>query len=844
MLLETVPLLEVLNATECHVCGTNEAGFETIGSLPNLRVLDLDAAMGFTSSEDKTFVNLLTLYMAFRLSHLKFLFYPIIPNIRYRNLRSKVQLWRYGLMMVGWETGGFDGSRSAFLREQISQPPPGLKMLATGASIAQNLAPEILNIIIENIKSSSPVSDSLPPSWNIDNESSLSTKLINYSCFRVGFTRRSLYDLEACARVCKAWSGAAIEALYKRVDKTVLKSLSVASTSDPNASQPQFQLELTALGQYVRHLHVWTSSNNESDSTIAKSPCHQWILKVFAPNFSTFHFHAKNYDEYKPCQCTDPYHRHEIGLEETYVSNPEGHSAMRRSIFNRVVHAFLKDLFDKDTKDVALNDITIEGPEGSWFVEGTQSKGVVEGNFKVEESRVCVKPMEKIVLNGGDARVWGVGGQTERRDIGNQTDGRPTVEALGRVTGPGVKNVTLRRLSQPLSLDGIKKFLVEIEGSRKIGSEGNMSLGQHSGVGSFVRDAWLSHLDIDILTPSADSGRVVHELFHYAPFINSLVLDRWALTDIHALEDGSQSVLAKIHAVKPKHLRSLVLPSWTFKFHSQSNQQWQQRQPPRLQRRPALVLTDQETCSQQYLQALENALNQRESNYSDSDSDKGSSWSLGGMLSSLSRRVETLAQPGSRDPKSVKLFVGITSGCFSFLRVLGMQNKIIARQEFTMLLDTIPLLEVLDAAYSRIKGADDAGYDIVESLRKLRILDLDSTMGFCDDDEESCSQLALFIAFRLPNIRALVLPEETEPPVSNFAVNGSAGKCFDENGFVRLRGWIRQHCPNAHELLTGGGENAGLVGISRKDLLSLLDEGLKFMQEAHEEDRAVVWKRD
>ncbi|KAJ3313214.1 hypothetical protein HDU76_002701 [Blyttiomyces sp. JEL0837] len=45
-----------------------------------------------------------------------------------------------------------------------------------------------------------------------------------------------------------------------------------------------------------------------------------------------------------------------------------------------------------------------------------------------------------------------------------------------------------------------------------------------------------------------------------------------------------------------------------------------------------------------------------------------------------------------------------------------------------MLLESVPLLEVLDAANSTIKGRPDkAGMDIPEFLPRLQVLDLDST---------------------------------------------------------------------------------------------------------------------
>ncbi|KAJ3318680.1 hypothetical protein HDU76_000752 [Blyttiomyces sp. JEL0837] len=82
-------------------------------------------------------------------------------------------------------------------------------------------------------------------------------------------------------------------------------------------------------------------------------------------------------------------------------------------------------------------------------------------------------------------------------------------------------------------------------------------------------------------------------------------------------------------------------------------------------------------------------------------------------------------------------------------------------KQLKMLLEAVPLLEVLDAVKCQVMGSNRAGYDIIDSLPKLQILDLDSAV--------------------------LVVPAYTAIPIANFAVKESKGRCFDDEGLMRLR---------------------------------------------------------
>ncbi|KAJ3318679.1 hypothetical protein HDU76_000751, partial [Blyttiomyces sp. JEL0837] len=226
-------------------------------------------------------------------------------------------------------------------------------MLAAGASTTQHLAPEVLSIIFEIIAtSSSSGSLSLPPLWNIGQESSLSTHHVKSK--QEDKRRRWLAALEPCTRVCKAWYNPAISILYKRVDfvcgfsngdetekdsswkgavpfsRIVTKGRKRILTLEDGSREHQWNRDLTRIGQYVRHVHLWAPplgpKQDPQDSEVHPSFYSkarqngsklideiQSVLNALAPNIITLHDHHQNYDGYQSCWCNEFGHRHRLG---------------------------------------------------------------------------------------------------------------------------------------------------------------------------------------------------------------------------------------------------------------------------------------------------------------------------------------------------------------------------------------------------------------------------------------------------------------------------------------------------------------------------------------------------
>ncbi|KAJ3326377.1 hypothetical protein HDU76_012980, partial [Blyttiomyces sp. JEL0837] len=782
-------------------------------------------------------------------------------------------------------------------------------MAGGGGSAAQNLSAEVIGAIIKIATSppASALSNILPPSWNIDNGLSFSTMLINIQ--QEDSKRRSLSDLEACARVCKAWSGPAVEALYQRVDivvditngvvsslqckglvplsllvrKTVMP-LPLTSPSHRSDFRSCIKLGLTNLGRLVRHIHLWLSSE-KSETQYSKSPLPENTLNAFALNVVTLHLHTDEYDGYRPCRCNDPKHQHERGLESFNSGERVTVGTAVHFIFSNMVQPFLEYIFLQETDEISLKNVIIDGLEGNMGLLKHDQDDFDFGaylNFdqnELEETSFGPNSIDRIVLIGNDQRTWGVGGQIGLMDKGGEKDGQPKVETLGKAYR-GMRNLTLRRLSQPLNLNGIKEFVVGIARSGDTGNSGRSKSSRRgpsthlSEDTDFLPNLTLAHLDFDMLTQPSEIGQVIRILFRHAPNITSLILDRWALTDVQDLANGSDSILSRIVAVRPRKLRSLVLPSWTFQHQSDNRQRPQQPHTQeaarvlRLTLQQHLLLLQQQQHQQQQTvyqqqqaqqqtvypqqqqlqptvnqqvhqqqaqlqqiaqqqQQLQRVLYQQVHQQQHGHQQRlqqqtgqglfpvpsqGQSQLLSSILANQNGTSSTYAQifqnmvleqhtkETSNNTSHELLFRGWEMGCFKFLRVLGISKTNMTAGEFTMLIQTVPLLEVLDARKCLVRGENLAGYKIGETLSHLQVLDLDSLMGFCGPDNPfDIIYLALYLLFRLDNLHIVVLPYSAMGVISKYCVKGSAGKCFGADGLARLRKWMKRKRPQEYD---------------------------------------------